>query len=96
MPKQFQTALGAVNTEPCPMGDLKAGDRFVGPDEKTVYAVTGECAKHKNEWLFVRNLSMTDQQARELLAEPGAVEEGCDPRDGFFDYPTRTLLHRII
>jgi hypothetical protein len=96
MPKQFQTALGAVTTEPCPMGELKERDRFVGPDGMTVYAVTGECASHKNGWLFVRDLSMTDQQARQLVAEPGAVEEGCDPRDGMFTYATDTLLDRIV
>lgn len=37
--RTFHTALGDRDTRDCPMGELAAGDRIVGPDSATVYEV---------------------------------------------------------
>ncbi|GAA0645589.1 hypothetical protein GCM10010174_80720 [Kutzneria viridogrisea] len=86
----FRTALGDLTTRSVPMSTLAVGDRFVGPDQKTVYTVTADCASHPHGWLFVRDLTMTDEQAVSLEDGDG------DPRIGFFNYPTTTLLHRVV
>jgi hypothetical protein len=78
------------------MRDLRAGELFVGPDQRTVYRVVTPCRKHPRGWLVVRNRSMTDREAVRLRATPGAVEPGTDPRDGFFTYDPRTRLHRVV
>ena len=74
------------------MQDLPAGARFIGPDGRTEYRVDTPAAAHPNGWVEVRNLSMTDAEAGALLASPGAVEPGCDPRDGFFAYSDPTSV----
>ena len=89
-------ALHEVTVRPCPMAELVAGEHIVGPDGVTLHEVWTSCGEHERGWLEVRNLSMTDDQAAVLLAEPGAVEPGCDPRDGFFCYPPETLMDRVI
>jgi hypothetical protein len=66
------------------MTDLPKGARFVGPDRRTRYEVSVPASEHARGWVSVHNLSMTDAEAAELLATPGAVEPGCDPRDGLF------------
>jgi len=38
---------------------------------------------------------MTDAEAAAQLAQPGGVEVGCDPRDGFFSYPPEAGLRRV-
>jgi hypothetical protein len=85
-----------VIVRPCPMSALVAGGHIVGPDSATLLEVWTSCGEHEHGWLEVRNLSMTDAQAAALLAEPGAVESGCDPRDGFFSYPSDTLMDRVV
>lgn len=80
----------------CAMSALVAGERIVGPDGATLYEVWTSCDEHERGWLEVCNLSMTNDQAAALLAEPGAVEPGCDPRDGFFIYPPDTLMDRVV
>lgn len=68
------------------MQDLPKGARFIGPDRRTRYEVITPAADHPSGWVDVRNLSMTAAEAVERLATPGAVEPGCDPRDGFFAF----------
>lgn len=68
------------------MHELPAGARFIGPDGRTEYQVTTPAAEHPHGWVQVWNLSMTDAEAAVLSATPGAVEPGCDPRDGDFCY----------
>ena len=72
-PRRFRTAFGVVSTQECEMRELRAGERFVGPDGRTVYRVVTPCGKHRRGWLVVRNLSMTDREAARLQATPGAV-----------------------
>lgn len=67
------------------MQDLPKGARFIGPDG-TEYEVTTPASEHRNGWVNVRDLSMTEDEAQRRLATPGAVEPGEDPRDGFFSY----------
>lgn len=69
-----------------PMQSLPKGARFIGPDRRTEYEVTTPASEHPRGWVDVRNLSMSDAKAERLLGTPGAVEKGCDPRDGFFAY----------
>lgn len=69
------------------MQDLPADTRFIGPpDGRTEYVVTAAASADPDGRVQVRNLSMTDAEAAHLLASPGLVERGCDPRDGFFDF----------
>ena len=73
-----------------PMQDLPAGtvfEKFTGsPRQYTRYQVLVSAADDPRGHVRVRNLSMTDAEAADLLATAGAVEPGCDPRDGFFAY----------
>lgn len=39
---------------------------------------------------------MTSAETTPRLAEPGAVEPGSGPRDGFFSYNPDTLMDRVI
>jgi hypothetical protein len=95
--RTFRVAGGDLVTKPCPMGQLAVGDVFVGPDGYSVYEVTGDCAGNEHGWLFVHDVSMSDQEVRRLLeAHPRAVEPGCDPRDGFFDFTRDTAMHRVV
>lgn len=90
---EFQTRLGAVSTVDCRVDELSVGDRIVGPDQETIYAITGDLARIG--LLFVRNLTMTEAEASARLAEPGAVEAGADPRDGCFFYPPSHQMHLV-
>ncbi len=66
--------------------DLPKGARFIGPDRKTIYRVL--CPYAETGWrVDVFNESMTDAEAADRIAS-GAVEEGYDPRGGFFAYTT--------
>ncbi len=48
-----------VNTVPVMMTDLAAGDRFVGPDERTAYTVLVDCHHHQNRgWMNVRTIGV--------------------------------------
>lgn len=71
------------------MNSLEAGDQFIGPDDKTRYAVKTPASQHEHGWTEVRDLSMTDEQA----AAAGA-SDGNDPRDGFFSYSHPTYVQR--
>jgi hypothetical protein len=93
--RKIRTRLGVMTTRPCAMSELRDGERFVGPDGRSVYKVTTSCRKHPRRWLRVWNLSMTDAEVREGRAAPGA-ERDTDPRDGFFTYPQDTVMHRIV
>ncbi len=66
------------------MNALPAGTRFIGLDGRTRYEVTMPAADHEDGWVEVRDLSMTDAEAQQLLTTPGAVQPGCDPRDQVF------------
>jgi hypothetical protein len=87
------------------MHTLGAGDQFVGPDGTTRYEVVTPAADHPNGWIDVRNLSMTDDQAAEVLARPGAVDRvpdpetgqlvPGDPRAGFFAYSCPVYVDRL-
>ncbi len=77
------------------MEDLPRGAEFIGPDGHTRYLVTTAASEHPRGWVEVRNLSMTDGEAADLLATPGAVEPGCDPRDGFFAYTHPTPVEVV-
>lgn len=72
------------------MQDLPTGtvvDHRVGGNHGTIrYQITRSAAEHPNGWVEVYNLTMTDDEAERLLNTPGAVEAGCDPRDGFFAF----------
>lgn len=98
----LHTVFGDLATQHEPMEDLAKGDWVVGPDESTVYEVTsdpevkGVEVNNPHVWVEVRDLSMADQEADRLLAEPGAVEPGQDPRDGFFTYMQGTKFHRVL
>jgi hypothetical protein len=65
--------------------DLRRGQKFIGPDGRT-HEVTTPASDHPHGFVEVRDLSMTDAEAAALLAAPGAVERGCDPREGFFAF----------
>jgi hypothetical protein len=72
---------------PTRMRDLPRGTEFrLAPDYRVPhrYRVTVAAGEHTDGWVEVRNVSMTDAQAQELLGTPGTVEPGCDPRDGVF------------
>lgn len=73
-----------------PMQELPRGARFVGPDGHTEYQVTRPACEDPRGWVEVWNLSMSDAEALRRLDTPGAVEQGCHPREGFFafSYPT--------
>ncbi len=71
-----------MKTTPTLMSDLRRGDEFVGPNGRTLYRVTRDMGSHPNGFLDVRNLSMTNAEAR-AAAKRGDCEPGCDPRDGF-------------
>lgn len=80
------TSLGDLTVEPTPMRDLREGDRFVGPDDTTVYVVTTACANDPNEFLHVRRLN-------NFLT---SKDTGTDnPNDAFFSYPRDTKLNRV-
>lgn len=68
------------------MQDLPKGARFIGPDGRTRYEVTVAAGDSPQGFVETWNLSMTGDEAAALLATPGAVEPGVDPRDGFFAY----------
>ncbi len=72
------------------MTNLPRGARFIGPDTKTRYLITRAASEHPHGWVEVRDLSMSDELVAQLLATPGAVEPGCDPRDGSFAYTLPT------
>lgn len=67
------------------MQDLPKGARFIGPDG-VEYKVVTSASEHRNGWVDVWDLSMTDAEALRRLNTPGAVEAGCHPREGFFAY----------
>lgn len=76
----IQTSLGDLMVEPVAMGQLREGDRFVGPDESTVYIVTADCASNPNRWLHVRRLNNFRP----------------DDQTAAFTYPLHTKLNRIV
>ena len=61
---------------------------------RSLYEVVTSCDEHPHAWLDVRNLSMTDQEAEELLRS-GAVEPGTHPRCGFYSYSAGILMDRV-
>lgn len=67
------------------MQDLPKGATFIGPDGAT-HKVTLPASEHPSGWVVVWNLSMPDDEVLRLMNTPGAVEEGSDPREGFFAY----------
>lgn len=81
------------------MQDLPAGAVFHlltgGADDRTHYQITTAAIDHPDGWVEVRNLSMSDARAEQLLNTPGAVEKGCDPRDGFFAYSHPTEVEVV-
>lgn len=78
-----------------PITSLSRGDQFIGPND-TWYEVLVPASEHEHRgWVDVTNLSMTDEQAAARLAEPGAVEPGCDPRHGFFDDTEPVYVRRL-
>lgn len=89
-----------VTVSPCPIEQLVVGDRTTGPTGAPVhpapilYEVVTGCGEHPHGWLIVRNLSMTDQEAEELL-RGGAVEPGTHPRCGFYSCPAGILMDRV-
>jgi hypothetical protein len=85
-----------VSVGRCQMSALDTGEHLVGPDGATLFEVWTRCSDHERGWLMVRDLSMTDDQSAALLAAPGAVEPGSDPRDGFFHYPADTFMDRVL
>jgi hypothetical protein len=67
------------------MQDLPKGAHFIGPDGAE-YKVTTPASEHPSGFVEVWNLSMPDSEVLRLLDMPGAVEQGCHPREGFFAY----------
>jgi hypothetical protein len=83
----IRTSLGDLIVEPTPMGELREGDRFVGPDDVTVYAVMEPCGAHSRGWLLVRRLNNFR----------GREDTGTDnPNEAWFTYPLSTLLNRVV
>lgn len=82
---------------PVPMGHLSVGDRFVDSGGRLL-EVTGDCASNRQGWLFVRDLTMTDDEVAALVARPGAVPAGEDPREGIFaaSYRDNLALMRVL
>ena len=65
-----------VTVRACPIEQLIAGDRTTGPTGAPVrpapilYEAVVGCGERPRGWLMVRNLSITDAQAAELLRTP--------------------------
>lgn len=90
MTRTYTTNLGDLATEPVSMADLKVGDQFVSELTATghrVYEVTGDCASHERGWLYTRDLDIDPTER---------WSDGTPKCEGFFDYPTTTLMHRVI
>lgn len=87
--------LGRIAAEPprVPVQALDRGQRFTGPDGTTLFEVVTPASEHPRGWVDVRDLSMTDEEAAALVATPGAVERGSDPRRGFFAYSHPTYVN---
>ncbi len=83
-----------MKTAPILMSDLRKGDEFVGPNGRTRYRVTRDMGSHPNGFLDVRNLSMTNGEAR-AATKRGDCEPGCDPRDGFFSYTSPVTVEKV-
>jgi hypothetical protein len=75
------------------MTTLDRGERFIGPDGHTVYVVTTPAAEHEHGWVFVRNLSMSDEEAARRAEHPDVY--GPDSRGGFFAYSYPTYVQPI-
>ena len=92
--RTYTTPLGELPTEDVPMEDLKVGDRFVGEaverdGELTypVYEVTADCPSHERGWLFVRDLTVDQEELR---------SDGTPDCEGFFNYSADTTMHRVV
>jgi len=64
------------------LNDLPKDTHFIGPDGAR-YKVTAPAADHKHGFVFVWNLSMTDDEVQRRLP---ACEPGTHPREGFFAF----------
>lgn len=73
--------------------ELAPGQRFI--HHHTRYEVLVSASEDTNGFVHVRDLSMTGGEAEALLATPGAVEPGCDPREGFLSFSAATYVEVV-
>jgi hypothetical protein len=81
------------------MKELRKGQHFIGPDGAE-YVVTAPAADHEHGFVFVWNLSMSDQEVLTRLNTPGFVEPNADgtpghPRAGFFAFSVPVFVELV-
>jgi hypothetical protein len=82
----FHTDQGTLATTETPIEDLKAGDRYVGDDGRSVYEVTDEAASHQRRWVYVRELGVNPTARR---------PDGSLAAEGFLTFPPGTPMRRV-
>jgi hypothetical protein len=85
--RTFATPLGDLTGHRVPMTDLRKGDRFVGPDDRTPYEVIESIELQIRGWLDVRDLT---------LDHVWDAAQKCWKDEGFFAYswPEKVFVYR--